>query len=127
MASARTIAMQHHERWDGTGYPCGLQGEAISLLARISSLADVYDALSLGRVYKPAWPRDKVLDFIRQERGGMFDPQIVDLFFANLDELEAIKARLSDPVRQPARDEAAAVCAVPAEGADPAGHPPTRK
>jgi hypothetical protein len=55
----------------------------------------------------------------------MFDPQIVDLFFANLDELEAIKARLSDPVRQPARDEAAAVCAVPAEGADPAGHPPT--
>ncbi len=56
----------------------------------------------------------------------MFDPQIVDLFFANLDELEAIKAR---PTRsgQPARDEAAAVCAVSADGADPAGHPPTRK
>ena len=119
MASARTIAMQHHERWDGTGYPCGLQGEAISLLARISSLADVYDALSLGRVYKPAWPRDKVLDFIRQERGGMFDPQIVDLFFANLDELEAIKARLSDPVQQPVRDEAAAACAVSADAANP--------
>ena len=110
---------------DGSGYPCGLQGEAISLLARISTLADVYDALSLGRVYKPAWPRDKVLDFIRQERGGMFDPRIVDLFFANLDELEAIKARLSDPVRQPARDEAIAACAVSTDPAPVSGHPPT--
>ena len=101
MSSARTIALQHHERWDGSGYPCGLKGEEISLLARISTLADVYDALSLSRVYKPAWPRDKVLEFIRHERGGMFDPQFVDLFFENLDELEAIKFRLSDPVFPP--------------------------
>lgn len=98
MASARTIALQHHERWDGTGYPCGLKGEEISLLARICALADVYDALSLGRVYKKAWSRDKVLQFIHQERGGMFDPKIVDLFFEHLEELEAIKLRLSDPV-----------------------------
>ncbi|NOR26216.1 MAG: HD domain-containing protein [Desulforhopalus sp.] len=101
ISSARTIALQHHERWDGTGYPCGLKGEEISLLARICALADVYDALSLSRVYKKAWPRDKVLQFIRQERGGMFDPQIVDLFFEHLDELEAIKLRLSDPVSLP--------------------------
>ena len=105
MASARTIALQHHERWDGTGYPCGLKGEEISLLARISALADVYDALSLGRVYKEAWPREKVLQFIRQERGTMFDPQIVDLFFEHLEELEAIKLRLSDPVRMPKSEE----------------------
>lgn len=96
MAGARTIALQHHERWDGTGYPCGLKGEEISLPARICALADVYDALSLGRVYKQAWPREKVLEFIRNERGGMFDPRIVDLFFENLDEIEAIRYRLSD-------------------------------
>jgi HD-GYP domain-containing protein (c-di-GMP phosphodiesterase class II) len=101
MASARTIALQHHERWDGSGYPCGLKGEEISLPARISALADVYDALSLGRVYKQAWPREQVLQFIRQERGTMFDPQIVDLFFEHLDELEAIKLRLTDPVQRP--------------------------
>lgn len=105
IASARTIALQHHERWDGTGYPCGLRGEEISIMARISTLADVYDALSLGRVYKPAWPLETVLDFIRQQRGAMFDPQIVDLFFENLDALEAIKLRLSDPVAS-ARDDA---------------------
>ena len=98
MSSARAIALQHHERWDGTGYPCGLKGEEINLLARICALADVYDALSLGRVYKAAWPKEKVLRFIREERGGMFDPRLVDLFFENLDELEAIKFRLSDPV-----------------------------
>ena len=96
MAAARTIALQHHERWDGTGYPCGLKGDEISLPARICALADVYDALSLGRVYKQAWPREKVLEFIRRERGGMFDPRIVDLFFENLDGIEAIRYRLSD-------------------------------
>jgi HD-GYP domain-containing protein (c-di-GMP phosphodiesterase class II) len=101
MAEARKIALQHHERWDGTGYPCGLKGEEISLPARICALADVYDALSLDRVYKEAWPREKVLDFIRRERGGMFDPRIVDLFFENLDEIEAIRYRLSDAAARP--------------------------
>jgi HD-GYP domain-containing protein (c-di-GMP phosphodiesterase class II) len=101
MAEARNIALQHHERWDGTGYPCGLKGEEISLPARICTLADVYDALSLDRVYKEAWPREKVLEFIRRERGGMFDPRIVDLFFENLDEIEAIRYRLSDTAAGP--------------------------
>lgn len=98
IASARIIALQHHECWDGTGYPCGLKGEEISIMARISSLADVYDALSLSRVYKPPWPQEKVLQFIRDQRGAMFDPRIVDLFFEHLDEVVAIKNRLSDPV-----------------------------
>ncbi|WP_218918272.1 HD domain-containing phosphohydrolase [Desulfobulbus propionicus] len=101
MASARTIALQHHERWDGTGYPAGLRGEEINLLARICAVADVFDALSLGRVYKQPWPREKVLQFIQRERGGMFDPQIVDLFFEHLEELEAIKRRLSEPTQPP--------------------------
>lgn len=115
MASARTIALQHHERWDGTGYPCGLKGEAISLLARISALADVYDALSLGRTYKQPWPKEKVLGYIRQERGGMFDPRIVDLFFEHLDALEAIKDRLSDPAAFPGGHDLAVPVACPAE------------
>jgi HD-GYP domain-containing protein (c-di-GMP phosphodiesterase class II) len=101
MAEARNIALQHHERWDGTGYPCGLKGEEISLGARICALADVYDALSLRRVYKKAWPRATVLDFIRRERGGMFDPRIVDLFFENLDEIDAIGYRLADTNARP--------------------------
>lgn len=105
LVSARIIALQHHERWDGTGYPCGLKGEEISLMARISALADVYDALSMHRVYKGPWPKDKVLHFIRQERGGMFDPQIVDLFFDHLDEVEAISIRLSDPVQLAGNEE----------------------
>ena len=101
LAEARNIALQHHERWDGTGYPCGLKGEEISLGARICALADVYDALSLNRVYKKAWSREKVLEFIRRERGGMFDPRIVDLFFENLDGIEAIRYRLADTAARP--------------------------
>jgi len=103
MAGARVIALQHHERWDGSGYPCGLKGEEISLAARICALADVYDALSLARSYKPAWPREDVLRFIRRESGRMFDPRMVELFFENLGELEDIGHRLAD--EEPGRDE----------------------
>ncbi|MBU1039758.1 MAG: HD domain-containing protein [Proteobacteria bacterium] len=97
MSRACVIALQHHERWDGGGYPCGLKGEEIDLTARIIALADVYDALSLDRVYKKAWPQAKVLEFIQQQRGTMFDPKLVDLFFENLDELNIIRENLSDP------------------------------
>ncbi len=96
LCGARDIALQHHERWDGQGYPCGLKGEEISLLARITALADVYDALSSDRVYKKAWPRDEVLRHLREQSGAMFDPRLVDLFFENLPEIEAIKERLAD-------------------------------
>jgi HD-GYP domain-containing protein (c-di-GMP phosphodiesterase class II) len=96
MTGARDIALQHHERWDGTGYPCGLKGEEISVLARITALADVFDALSTERVYKKAWPREEVLEYIREQRGAMFDPRLVDLLFENLEEVEAIKLRLAD-------------------------------
>jgi HD-GYP domain-containing protein (c-di-GMP phosphodiesterase class II) len=96
IAGARDIALQHHERWDGSGYPCGLKGVEISMLARITALADVYDALSTERVYKKAWPTEQVLQYIREQSGSMFDPKLVDLLFANLDEIEAIKRRLAD-------------------------------
>lgn len=77
---AEEIARSHHERWDGTGYPLGLAGEAIPLPARIVALADFYDALSSDRPYRAAWPRERVVDEIAAGRGTHFDPRVVDAF-----------------------------------------------
>lgn len=79
-ASARRIARSHHENWDGSGYPDRLAGDTIALEARIVHVADVFDALTNARVYKPAWPLAKALAFIRAQRGRMFDPTVVDAF-----------------------------------------------
>lgn len=77
---AEEIARYHHERWDGSGYPGGAAGEEIPLCARIVALADVYDALSSDRPYRPAWPPDRVLAEIEAGRGTHFDPAVVDVF-----------------------------------------------
>jgi len=90
------IALQHHERYDGTGYPSGLVGEEIHIYGRIVALADVFDALSSVRVYKNSWPLEDILDYIRQERGAHFDPRLVDIFMENLDEIMLICKRLAD-------------------------------
>lgn len=87
------IAWSHHEKWDGTGYPRGLRGEDIPLEGRIVALADVFDALCSRRCYKEAWPIENVLDIIRKSSGSQFDPQIVEVFFENLDEIYAIQAQ----------------------------------
>jgi HD-GYP domain-containing protein (c-di-GMP phosphodiesterase class II) len=79
-----TVALSHHERWNGTGYPYGLAGEDIPLVGRIVTLADVFDALSSRRCYKEPWPMDQVIDFISSESGKHFDPSLVQLFLANL-------------------------------------------
>ena len=71
----------HHEKWDGTGYPRGLKGEHIPLAARLFAVADVWDALTSDRPYRPAWPQEEALIFIREQSGSHFDPQVVDLFF----------------------------------------------
>lgn len=81
------IARHHHERWDGRGYPDGLAGEQISPWAQIVSLADVYDALSCKRVYKPSLPRPQVLEMIRTGQCGLFNPRLLDSFFAVEDRL----------------------------------------
>lgn len=78
LAMARNIAASHHERWDGTGYPAGLRADAIPLEARIVSVADVYDALTSRRVYKPPMPHEEAIRIIEEGRGGQFDPQVVD-------------------------------------------------
>jgi HD-GYP domain-containing protein (c-di-GMP phosphodiesterase class II) len=94
---AREIALCHHERWDGRGYPEGLAGEEIPLSARIVAVADVYDALSTKRVYKDAIPHRQCVEMIRHESGRHFDPAIVDVFLAIEAEFEAIVARCTEP------------------------------
>lgn len=78
---AISIPYCHHERWDGTGYPRGLKGEEIPLEARIFALVDVWDALSSNRPYRKAWPKEKILSYLREEAGRHFDPQVVEVFF----------------------------------------------
>jgi putative two-component system response regulator len=84
------IAIGHHEKWDGSGYPKGLKGEAINLEARITALVDVYDAVSNRRHYKDPWPEDQVVALIKKGSGTHFDPQLVDLFLAHLDSFREI-------------------------------------
>jgi putative two-component system response regulator len=92
------IAIGHHEKWDGSGYPKGLIGEEISLEARITALVDVYDAASNRRHYKDSWPETKVLELIRQGHGVHFDPTLVDLFLSHLDRFrEILQANPDEP------------------------------
>lgn len=74
------IPCSHHEKWDGSGYPHGLKGDAIPLEARIFAVVDVWDALISDRPYKPAWPPKKAAEFIRSQKNIHFDPKIVDIF-----------------------------------------------
>ena len=89
---AYDIARHHHERWDGRGYPDGLKGDEISLWAQIVSIADVYDALSCKRVYKDAFPRDKVIQMIRDGECGVFNPKLLECFFKVEDALSKFYA-----------------------------------
>lgn len=83
---ALDIPYCHHEKWDGTGYPRGLKGEQIPLAARIFAVADVYDALTSDRPYRKAWPREKALEYIREQSGRHFDPKVVEAFLKMIDE-----------------------------------------
>ena len=77
---ALAIPLNHHERWDGTGYPHGIKGEEIPLAARIFAVVDVWDALSSDRPYRKAWPYEKIVEHMRQQSGTHFDPKVVELF-----------------------------------------------
>lgn len=85
------IARNHHEKWDGSGYPQGLQGEAISIYGRIVAIADVFDALGSDRVYKKAWPMEQILNYFREQSGKHFDPHLAKLFINNFHKFEAIR------------------------------------
>jgi putative two-component system response regulator len=93
---AREIALYHHERWDGTGYPAGLSRDAIPESARIVAIADVYDALSHDRVYRPAMPEEKVLSIMQQGCGTHFDPALLAAFFLQLPEMAGICQEFPD-------------------------------
>ena len=93
LKAAATVAHEHHEKYDGTGYPRGLSGEDIHIYGRITALADVFDALGSDRVYKKAWSDEKIFELFKQEKGTHFDPKLVDIFFDNLDEFLAIRSR----------------------------------
>lgn len=93
LMAASIIAQQHHEHWDGTGYPLGLKGEEIHVFGRIVALVDVFDALYTTRVYKDAWDLDAVVDWISKERGKQFDPKLVDIFLESVDEFVAVFER----------------------------------
>jgi putative two-component system response regulator len=90
------IALSHHEKWDGSGYPTGLAGENIPLYGRIVAVADVFDALTSERPYKAAWSLEKACTFLKENSGTHFDPRCVDAFFAGWDEVLCIHQRFQD-------------------------------
>jgi Response regulator containing a CheY-like receiver domain and an HD-GYP domain len=90
MKAAEVIALQHHEKWDGTGYPQGLSGNQIHIYARIVAVADVFDALSHKRVYKEAWSLEDATNYIMEHSGTHFDPELTEIFAEHLDEFKAI-------------------------------------
>ncbi len=92
---ARIICREHHEKWNGTGYPEGKQGRDISLYARIVAVCDVFDALVSERPYKKAWPEEKALDLIKEERGVSFDPAVADAFVTLFPQLMELKVNIS--------------------------------
>jgi len=96
MKYSHEIALTHHEKWDGTGYPSGLKGEEIPITGRIVALADVFDALISKRCYKSGFTLEKAVDIIKEERGKHFDPECVDAFFECLDEIIDIHEELKD-------------------------------
>lgn len=96
LKTAAIVAHQHHERWNGKGYPQGLIGEEIHIYGRITAIADVFDALGSDRVYKKAWSDEKIFKLFKEERGQHFDPQLVDIFFKHLDEFLEIRDKFQD-------------------------------
>jgi putative two-component system response regulator len=90
---ARVIALTHHEKWNGKGYPNGLAGEDIPIVGRIVAIADVFDALTTRRPYKEAWPIEKAVELLKDEAGQHFDPALIDLFIEILPNVLNIRER----------------------------------
>jgi len=93
---ASQIALTHHERWDGTGYPYGLKGEEIPMIGRICGVADVLDALLSQRPYKHAWSLEDAITEIKRESGHHFDPQLVEHLLSIIPQIERVQGKYSD-------------------------------
>ena len=96
LKASAIVSYEHHEKWDGSGYPRSLKGEDIHIFGRITAIADVFDALGSDRCYKKAWPLDKILEFFKKESGKHFDPNIVNLLLDNLDDMLIIRDKYTD-------------------------------
>jgi len=93
---AATVAYEHHEKYNGKGYPNQLAGEDIHIYGRITALADVFDALGSARVYKEAWDDERIFKMFKEERAEHFDPDLIDIFFEHLDEFLEIRNSMKD-------------------------------
>jgi len=96
LQAAAIVAGEHHEKWDGSGYPQGLKGENIHIYGRITAVADVFDALGSERVYKKAWELERILALFKEQSGKHFDPELVTLFLENLETFTAIRNKFKD-------------------------------
>lgn len=94
--AAAIVAYEHHERWDGKGYPRGLEGEEINIYGRITGITDVFDALGSERVYKKAWSIEKIKGYFEEGKGKQFDPHLTELFFDNLEEILELRRSFPD-------------------------------
>jgi len=100
LKAASIVAYEHHEKYNGTGYPRGIKGEDIHIYGRITAIADVFDALGSDRVYKKAWDDERIFKLFKEERGEHFDPNLVDLFFENLDSFLEIREEFKDSYKK---------------------------
>ena len=98
LKAASIVAYEHHEKWNGKGYPNGTSKEDIHIYGRITAVADVFDALGSDRCYKKAWDDERIFGLFKEERGQHFDPKLVDIFFEHLDEFLAIRDKFKDVV-----------------------------
>lgn len=96
LKTAATLAYEHHEKWNGKGYPQGLKGQDIHIHGRITALADVFDALGSNRCYKEAWEDERIFSLIKEQKSEHFDPTLVDIFFDHLDDFLEIRDRFKD-------------------------------
>ena len=100
LKAAAIVAYEHHEKWDGSGYPNGTSGQDIHIYGRITALTDVFDALGSDRVYKKAWSDERIFSLLKEERGKHFDPKLVDLFFENLDTILKVRSEFQDTYKE---------------------------
>jgi len=98
MRTAAIIALEHHEKWDGTGYPSASSEDAIHIYGRITALADVFDALGSERCYKKSWEDEKIFELLREQSGKHFDPNLISVFFDNIDKFFEVREKYKDIV-----------------------------
>jgi HD-GYP domain-containing protein (c-di-GMP phosphodiesterase class II)/ribonuclease BN (tRNA processing enzyme) len=105
LKAASIVAYEHHEKWNGQGYPRKLKGEDIHIYGRITAMADVFDALGSDRVYKKAWDDERIFNLFKEERGEHFDPRLTDLFFENIDHILSVREKFKDTYEENVEDK----------------------